>query len=360
MHMELNRRTFLTGAGGASIGAMAASIPSAISEGNETVELPWPYTELDVEVTRKLGHTFCYETNCASGTFLAIISQLHDKIGAPYSTMPLDVFDYGGGGVAGWGTLCGALNGASGAITLVAGPKNTGALVNELMGWYTGAAFPSDESNNTAESNGYASTKDVSSVRLPQSVSLSPLCHVSVSRWCSASQFASGSPERGERCARLAGDVAAKAVTLLNEFHTQTFNPGFSYDDTTKSCLACHAPGPDFSSGNFTLGKMSCVQCHEPHDITKMGDADGLPGKVGGTNNFPGPVNLFTDIQFSLEKSGMVQLEVYNIYGRKVKTLLDGRFQQGIHRVRWDGSCDDNSPVTPGTVSYTHLRAHET
>ena len=343
--MRLNRRKFLAGTGGASFGAMAASLTSASGEDNGTMELPWPYTELDVEKTRKLGHTYCYETNCASGAFLAIIRQLHDKIGAQYRTMPLDVFDYGGGGVAGWGTLCGALNGASGAITLVTGPKNAGALVNELMGWYTGAAFPSDESNNTAESNGYVSTKDVSSVKLPQSVSLSPLCHVSVSRWCSSSRFASGSPERGERCARLAGDVAAKAVSLLNDFHSRSFMPTFSFDDETKSCLACHAPGPDFTSGNFTLGKMICIQCHEPHDITKMGDAGGMAGSFASADTCHDPVS---DIRFSIEHAGMVQLEIYDMYGQKVRTLLDGTFQQGVHSVRWDGSCDDSSPAGPG------------
>ena len=48
---------------------------------------------------------------------------------------------YGAGGIAGWGTVCGALNGACPIITLVAG-KDYNKLVNELMGWYAHNPLP--------------------------------------------------------------------------------------------------------------------------------------------------------------------------------------------------------------------------
>jgi hypothetical protein len=47
--------------------------------------------------------------------FRGIVGALGDRFGEPYSWFPFEMMVYGLGGVAGWGTLCGALN--SGAIS---------------------------------------------------------------------------------------------------------------------------------------------------------------------------------------------------------------------------------------------------
>ena len=101
---------------------------------------------------------------------------------------------------------------------------------------------------------------------LPQSVSDSTLCHISVTKWCKESGYASGSSERSERCGRLTGDVAAKAVELLNQHAAGTFTPVFALPEETEQCRTCHSKGKDFEKGQFTRGKENCVDCHgEPH-----------------------------------------------------------------------------------------------
>jgi hypothetical protein len=92
---------------------------------------------------------------------------------------------------------------------------------------------------------------------LPQSTAQSSLCHVSLSRWCRASGFASGSPERLERCARLAGDVAGKAVELLNQGPLGLERPG-----EKTACHSCHYVGPSYQAGQFTHGAEGCLTCH--------------------------------------------------------------------------------------------------
>jgi len=86
-------------------------------------------------------------------------------------------------------------------------------LINELLGWYTQTMFPTDTSNEYAV-NHLFNVNNYDQV-LPQNISGSPLCHISVTGWCNSADFSSGSTERKERCARLTGDVAAYTVKYL-------------------------------------------------------------------------------------------------------------------------------------------------
>ena len=53
-------------------------------------------------------------------------------------------------------------------------------------------------------------------------------------------------------------------------------------------------------------------------------------------SNYPNPFNPVTNIRFALSKTERVMLEVFDVGGRKVATLLDGRLPAGFHRVLWD------------------------
>ncbi len=265
--MERQRRDFLTGLGGFAFGIAGAGVAGAAGT-NPEMEVappPWPYTQLNVEEIRKRGHRFDYTTNCASGAFIAIVSCLRERVGFPWTTIPLDLYAYAGGGVGGWGTLCGALNGAAGAINLAAGKTDQGRLVNELFGWYTTASFPSDEGNRYARERTHQVNRYIFEGELPQSSPGSPLCHISIARWCEAAGVGAGTPERAERCARLCGDVAAKAVELLNAWKTGTFAPVHVQHTEITGCLSCHAPGKGAGHKQTAIGKMRCTDCHTPH-----------------------------------------------------------------------------------------------
>jgi len=218
---------------------------------------PFPYKKLDPEKVRILTHDFCVKNGCGFGGFAGIVNPLGEEIGEPFSMIPLEMMSFAGGGVKGWGTLCGALNGASAAVSLVCDLKASGEIINELLGWYTNELFPSEISNSHAKKVGYSAFK--CKKILPQSRSGSPLCHVSVTKWSNASGYALGSPEQDERCARLTGDVVAKAVTLLNDFTERKFFPQFKLSDSSENCLSCHGPENEVSN---VASKMDCIQCH--------------------------------------------------------------------------------------------------
>ncbi|MDI6825444.1 MAG: C-GCAxxG-C-C family (seleno)protein [Bacillota bacterium] len=213
---------------------------------------PWQYAKLDPEVVRKRGYEGYYQGGCCYGTAFAIIGALAEQVGPPFTAIPVDIFRYGEGGAVGWGTLCGALNGAGAAITLVCGKGVYNKLVNELLGWYTREPFPSKKHDTYSKFPGQV-----------QNVSGSPLCHVSVTEWCKASGYKVSDPERLERCAKLTGDVAAFAVELLNKQADGVFAPAYKAGDEFAGCISCHV-GKD-SALNNVQGRMNCVQCHQPH-----------------------------------------------------------------------------------------------
>jgi len=226
----------------------APSAAAAKAQAQTPPEWPWPYQPLDPKAVAQKAYEGFYEAACMYGAFNAIISALREKVGYPYTTIPTQMARYGEGGVVGWATLCGTLNGSAAAINLVS--KDYSKIVDELMGWYTTAKLPTFEPSQPK-------------VKIQTtSVSGSPLCHVSVTEWCKASGAKSESPERAERCARLAASVAAHAVELLNDYAAGKFAATFSLPASISTCGACHLKGGTIENAR---GKMDCVQCHTPH-----------------------------------------------------------------------------------------------
>jgi len=69
--------------------------------------------------------------------------------------------------------------------------------------------------------------------------------------------------------------------------------------------------------------------------------------------NYPNPFNPETVISFSIaESSSHVNLEVFNIRGQKVKTLINEELQSGIHTTVWDGKDELGKSVSSGIYFY--------
>ena len=68
--------------------------------------------------------------------------------------------------------------------------------------------------------------------------------------------------------------------------------------------------------------------------------------------NAPNPFNPSTSISFVLPGDSGVRVEVFDVGGRRVRTLLDGNMIQGRHSVRWDGTNERGTQVASGTYFY--------
>jgi len=60
-----------------------------------------------------------------------------------------------------------------------------------------------------------------------------------------------------------------------------------------------------------------------------------LPASFTLKGNHPNPFNLSTTITFALSRPGKVTLEIYNLSGERVSTLLDGPLAAGTNSVDW-------------------------
>lgn len=82
---------------------------------------------------------------------------------------------------------------------------------------------------------------------------------------------------------------------------------------------------------------------------------DGTPELEYRAQAVPNPFNPATTIRFEMADPGRAQVSVYDVAGRRVRTLVDGEFAVGVHEARWDGRSSDGSPVSSGVyyVVYT-------
>jgi hypothetical protein len=72
--------------------------------------------------------------------------------------------------------------------------------------------------------------------------------------------------------------------------------------------------------------------------------------------NFPNPFNPETTIRFKLATAGKAELAVFDVSGRKVRTLVNGVLTAGSHEVRWNAT-DDAGNLLPSGVYIYRLNA---
>ena len=76
-----------------------------------------------------------------------------------------------------------------------------------------------------------------------------------------------------------------------------------------------------------------------------------LPEVFGLSQNYPNPFNADTQIGF-ISEGGDVKLEVYDLTGALVKTLVDGSLDAGNHSIIWDGSDNNGNLISSGVYFY--------
>lgn len=81
-------------------------------------------------------------------------------------------------------------------------------------------------------------------------------------------------------------------------------------------------------------------------------DGDGVVRSFKLLQNYPNPFNPETSITFSLPVAGVVQLDIFNLLGQKVRTLVNGLREASVHTVQWNGKNDAGVQVPSGLYFY--------
>jgi len=249
LETNVGRRDILLGAGrgalaAAGITALASAIPGVRSEAAAATGVrgkwPWPYVTLDPRVTADIAYSEWYRVFCGAAVISSVFGQLAEKVGEPYRSFPSDAFMFLEGGIAGWGTICGANAGANIVANLIIGPRISGTedgmlMGSELMQHYASTAMPT-----------YVPSQPRVKAGIPKTIADSPLCHLSVGKWMKAANKDLASPERRDRCARLSASMAFQVVTLLNawkdgNYKTSGVVPAKDYGiQAQHDCADCH------------------------------------------------------------------------------------------------------------------------
>ena len=92
------------------------------------------------------------------------------------------------------------------------------------------------------------------------------------------------------------------------------------------------------------------VILHVVDDVTDAPDA--MPGDWALRPASPNPFNPSTTISYAVPHAGPVTLRIFDVAGRRVRTLHDGAQRAGYHTVVWDGRDGAGRGVASGTYYY--------
>jgi len=105
---------------------------------------------------------------------------------------------------------------------------------------------------------------------------------------------------------------------------------------------------------NFSYGTYK-IQVRDLADLGQLGvdeNFESLPRQFALHDNYPNPFNPETRIRFEVGKQENVQLIIYDMLGRKVRTLVNDNYDPGMYVINWDGMNDSRQPVSSGPYLY--------
>ena len=141
-----------------------------------------------------------------------------------------------------------------------------------------------------------------------------------------------------------------KSSVFLTNYVQWTENDGHA--DRTEEIFSSWGTGSDFQI--LIMDENANWGFSDEFTITSLDSEDNIVlvmfNKLIG--NYPNPFNPETTIEYSLKENSNVQIEIFNTKGQKVKTLFNEFREAGYHSVIWNGTDNQNKPVSSGLYFY--------
>lgn len=136
------------------------------------------------------------------------------------------------------------------------------------------------------------------------------------------------------------GDVKP-VIRVVGHSGSEVAGPALTPDGTCLYFSSQRGPTPSGDTGvTFEVtGPWVCA----PSSIDEIPDTPRLSLIAA-----PNPFRSETRLRFSTETAGAVRLSVYDVRGRRVRTLFDGYRPAGAHTGSWDGTNSSGRPVASG------------
>ncbi len=119
-------------------------------------------------------------------------------------------------------------------------------------------------------------------------------------------------------------------------------------DERMDVYFLCNTPDGD---GSFVRDFFTIIQSDSALAVVDSTFADQIHFSIIDNfliRNYPNPFQLSTTISYSLVKSGHVRIEIYDMFGRKLSTLVEGMKEKGHHTVEWVAKNDNGHNLKGG------------
>jgi hypothetical protein len=113
------------------------------------------------------------------------------------------------------------------------------------------------------------------------------------------------------------------------------------------ACLGCHTTKTLAWASSYAKG------IHAKNIVVNV-ETQGpvIPSAYYVEQNYPNPFNPSTTIRFGLPEPSNVRLDVYDMTGKHIATLVSKRLSAGIHSVTWNGTDESGKAVASGVYLY--------
>jgi hypothetical protein len=101
---------------------------------------------------------------------------------------------------------------------------------------------------------------------------------------------------------------------------------------------------PELEDGHHTV--------YVPFAAGTSAEVQSPPSQVTLSQNYPNPFNTMTTVSFSIPERAFATLSVYNLQGKRIRTLLNGTSEAGSNQTVWDGTDSYGNPVSSGVYFY--------
>jgi len=109
--------------------------------------------------------------------------------------------------------------------------------------------------------------------------------------------------------------------------------------------IKIHQPTRTLVAGTYGRSMLSI----DLDAVSGVPDDTEIPSLVAELSNYPNPFNPVTTVSYSLVAAANVDLAVYDLAGRRVRTLESGSRSAGRHETVWNGTTSEGRPVASGT-----------
>jgi len=84
-----------------------------------------------------------------------------------------------------------------------------------------------------------------------------------------------------------------------------------------------------------------------------IADGDEIPSGYKVHQNHPNPFNPVTTLRYDLPQDAMVNITIYDMMGRVIKTMVNNQQNAGFKSIQWNATNDEGKPASAGLYLYT-------